>query len=184
MALSICQDLTIDTELYHQLITTTIALLAACVPAAPTEAGAVESRSGVQLSQADAASRLTAAGITASASGSCTDRTKSTCVSYEGVYSGTVDGAITLKKACACSLVITGGTETGHASGTYSHSNGYKLDFRKDGKLNSYITSTFSRIADRSDGYPQWKSAAGNIYCVSVLPFSTFHPTLKLIGAN
>ena len=128
-------------------------------------------RSGVKLSQAEAASRLRAAGISSSSSGGCTDKNKKTCTSYEGVYSGTVDGAITLKKACGCSLVITGGTETGHASGTYSHANGYKFDFRKNADLNSYVTGTFSRIADRGDGYPQWKSKAGNIYCVSFSHF-------------
>lgn len=143
--------------------------------AAPASVGAVESRSGVKLSQAEAASRLSIAGTSASTSGSCTDRTKSTCVSYEGLYTGTVDGAITLKKACACSVVITGGTETGHASGTYSHANGYRFDFRKNGKLNLYITDTFSHIADRTDGYLQWKSAAGNIYCISAFLPSRTH---------
>jgi len=122
-------------------------------------------RSGTKLTQSQAASRLTAAGITSYSSGGCTDRTKSTCTSYDGVYSGTVDGAVTLKGACGCALVITGGTEVGHASGTYSHANGYKFDFRKNTALDSYVKNTFTRIADRSDGYAQWKSAAGNIYC-------------------
>jgi hypothetical protein len=35
-----------------------------------------------------------------------------------------VSGIITLKNASGCSINITGGTETGHASGTYSHWNG------------------------------------------------------------
>ncbi|KAJ1327490.1 hypothetical protein MN608_06817 [Microdochium nivale] len=122
-------------------------------------------RSGTKLSQSEAASRMTAAGITASSTGGCTDRTNSKCTSYDGLYSGTVDGAVTLKGACGCSLIVTGGTETGHAGGTYSHANGYKLDFRKNTALDSYVKNSFSRIADRSDGYEQWKSAAGNIYC-------------------
>jgi hypothetical protein len=41
------------------------------------------------------------------------------CTSYEGILSGTVDSVITLKKASGCDLVITGGTEVGHAGGTY-----------------------------------------------------------------
>jgi hypothetical protein len=49
-----------------------------------------------------------------------------------------------------------------------SHANGYKFDFAKNTQLNSYVTNTFTRIADRGDGYPQWKAASGNIYCVSV----------------
>lgn len=64
-------------------------------------------------------------------------------------------------------MTITGGTEKGHADGTYSHWNGYKLDFAKTSGLKSYITDTFTKIADRGDGYPQWEAASGNIYCVS-----------------
>ena len=100
-------------------------------------------------------------------SGGCTDKGTSSCTSYEGLQEATVAGAITLKKACACSLTITGGTEVGHASGTYSHSNGYKLDFAKASGIDSYIKGTFTKIGDRGDGYPQWKAASGNIYCVS-----------------
>ena len=125
----------------------------------------LDQRSGTKLSQSAAASRLTAAGITSSSTGGCTNPANSKCTSYEGVYSGTVDGAITLKGACGCTLIITGGTETGHAGGTYSHANGYKFDFRKNTALDSYVKNTFTRIADRGDGYAQWKSAAGNIYC-------------------
>jgi len=54
---------------------------------------------------------------------------------------------------------------TGHASGTYSHANGYKVDLAKNSVLNSYVQNSFTKIANRSDGYPQWQSAAGNIYC-------------------
>jgi hypothetical protein len=118
-----------------------------------------------RLSQSQAAARLQAAGISAVSSGGCTSPSGSTCTSYEGVREGTVNGAITLKSACGCSIVITGGTETGHASGTYSHANGYKFDFQKNSGLNNYVTSAFTRIANRGDGYPQWQSAAGNIYC-------------------
>lgn len=95
-------------------------------------------------------------------------RSVSTCTSYSGILSGTVDGVITLKKASgASSLVITGGTEVGHASGTYSHGNGYKVDVRHSTTLDNYVKSAFTKIANRGDGYPQWQAASGNIYCVS-----------------
>ena len=126
----------------------------------------MDKRSGTPLTQAQAESRLIPAGITASSSGGCTSKTNPSCTSYDGVLSGTVDGAITLKGACGCSLIITGGTETGHAGGTYSHANGYKFDFRKNTALDSYIKNSFTKIANRADGYPQWKAASGNIYCV------------------
>lgn len=142
------------------------ALLTVVAGLASARALVGEKRSGTPLTQAQAASRLSAAGITASSSGGCTDKTKPTCTSYDGVLSGTVDGAITLKGACGCTLIITGGTETGHASGPYSHANGYKFDFRKNTALDAYVKNSFTQIENRGDGYPQWKSAAGNIYCV------------------
>ncbi|KAF2215571.1 hypothetical protein CERZMDRAFT_104837 [Cercospora zeae-maydis SCOH1-5] len=142
-------------------IAASLAAFALAANAVPTEV----KRGGTPLSQAEAERRLTGVGISASSSGGCTTKSNPRCTSYEGILSGTVDGAITLKGACACTLVITGGTETGHASGTYSHGNGYKVDFRKNTALNNYITSRFERIGNRGDGYPQWRSAAGNIYC-------------------
>lgn len=121
------------------------------------------------LSQSQAASRLKAAGVKSRSSGGCTNKHNPHCTSYEGIRETTVEGAITLKKACKCSLTITGGTETGHAGGKYSHSNGYKLDFAKASGINSYIKKTFKRIGNRGDGYPQWKAASGNIYCVGIM---------------
>lgn len=120
-----------------------------------------------KLTHAQATAKLTAAGVKWTSSGGCSDRTKSTCTSFDQVNAETIAGVITLKKACACAITITGGTETGHAGGTYSHANGYKLDLSKNAQLNSYITGTFTRIADRGDGYAQYKAASGNIYCVS-----------------
>src|SRR5919112_2171393 len=81
-----------------------------------------------KLTQAQAASQLSAAGITWSSSGGCTDRYNSTCTSFEQINQSTVSGVITLKRSSGCAINITGGTETGHASGTYSHWNGYKVD--------------------------------------------------------
>ncbi|KAK7213322.1 hypothetical protein V2G26_020500 [Clonostachys chloroleuca] len=118
-----------------------------------------------KLTQSQAETRLKAAGITATSSGGCTNRNVATCTSYEQVNEDTVQGAITLKRACGCDVTVTGGTETGHASGTYSHWNGYKFDFRKGSGIDGYVKNTFTKIADRGDGYPQWKAASGNIYC-------------------
>lgn len=100
-------------------------------------------------------------------------RSVSTCTSYAGILSGTVDGVITLKNASgSSSLIITGGTEVGHAAGTYSHTNGYKVDVRHATTLDNYIHSAFTKIANRADGYPQWQAASGNIYCVSGAPIN------------
>jgi hypothetical protein len=116
------------------------------------------------VTQASAESQFRAAGITWSSSGGCTTRSNSTCTSFDGIRQTTIDGAITLKRASGCALNITGGTEVGHASGTYSHYNGYKLDFSKTTCLTSYVHNNFTYIGLRGDGYPQYKSAAGNVY--------------------
>lgn len=116
------------------------------------------------VTQADAAAQFRAAGITWTSSGSCTDRTNSTCTSFDGIRQATIDGAITLKNASGCALTITGGTETGHAGGTYSHSTGYKLDFRRTTCLDSWVTGTYTYIGLRSDGAAQYKAASGNVY--------------------
>lgn len=138
-------------------------------PAAVLDAGVptpapLQALSGVKLSDAEARSRVRAAGITVSSSGNCSDRYTSTCTSLEQVNSGTIDGILTLKRASGCAVTITGGTETGHASGTYSHWNGYKLDISKSSCIGNYIQNSFTRISNRGDGAPRYQSAAGNIY--------------------
>src|SRR3954454_6435826 len=73
------------------------------------------------VTQASAASQFRSAGITWTSSGGCTTRTNPTRTSFEAIRQATIDAGITLKRASGCALTITGGTEGGHASGTYSH---------------------------------------------------------------
>ncbi|MEU6966439.1 peptidoglycan-binding protein [Kitasatospora aureofaciens] len=120
---------------------------------------------GDTLSQSQAASMLSSAGITWSSSGNCSDRNSSSCTSFDGIRRATVDGAINLKHAVgSCPLNITGGTETGHASGTYSHGTGYKMDFAMMSCLTNYIHGTFSHSGTRGDGADLWTAPSGNIY--------------------
>ncbi|SCK31633.1 hypothetical protein [Streptomyces sp. WMMB 322] len=112
-----------------------------------------------KMSHSAAVSKLNGAGISITSSGGCSDRNKPNCTSLEQVNSATIDGAITLKNASNCSLTVTGGTETGHASGTYSHWNGYKLDFSMTSCLSNYVKNTFTSI-----GGSKWQSGSGNIY--------------------
>ncbi|MEH3034247.1 MAG: hypothetical protein PGN07_09475 [Aeromicrobium erythreum] len=116
------------------------------------------------VSQADAEAQLRAVGITWTSSGGCTDRSNPTCTSFEGLRQTTIDGAKTLKRASGCALTITGGTETGHAGGTQSHSTGYKLDFSRTSCLTSYVTNTFTYAGKRSDGASLYRAASGNLY--------------------
>jgi hypothetical protein len=117
-----------------------------------------------KISHATATSMFRSVGITWSSSGNCSDRNVPTCTSFEQLNLATAQGAQTLKKSSGCALNITGGTETGHASGTYSHWNGYKLDYGKNTCVTNYIKSAFTYIGLRGDGAPQYQSGAGNIY--------------------
>ena len=107
---------------------------------------------------------MSAAGISWSSSGGCSDRLNPTCTSFEQVNQSTIDGIVTLRGSSGCAINITGGTETGHSDGTYSHWNGYKVDVTPTGCVENYIYTYFTYIGDRSDGAPMYESAAGNIY--------------------
>ncbi|GAA2981682.1 hypothetical protein [Actinokineospora diospyrosa] len=123
-------------------------------PAAGTASALV-----TKLTHSQASTRLRSSGITWSSSGNCSDRSKPNCTSFDQVNLTTIQGAQTLKSATGCALNVTGGTEVGHASGTYSHYNGYKLDFALSSCLTNYIKGTFTAI-----GGNQWRSGSGNIY--------------------
>lgn len=112
-----------------------------------------------KLSHSDATARLESSGITWSSSGGCSDRETPTCTSFDQVNLATIQGAQTLESASGCGLNVTGGTETGHAEGTYSHWNGYKLDFTLSDCLTSYVKNTFTSI-----GGSKWEAGSGNVY--------------------
>ncbi|MEO3751464.1 hypothetical protein [Streptomyces sp. B6B3] len=119
-----------------------------------------------KLTHSQATSRFQSSGITWSSSGGCSDRNNPTCTSFEQLNLMSAQGAQTLKSASGCALNITGGTETGHASGTYSHWNGYKLDYALSSCINNYITGSFTYIGERSDGAALYESGSGNIYAL------------------
>ncbi len=117
-----------------------------------------------KLTDAQAASQLSAHGITRTSSGGCTSRTNPTCTSYDQINQSTVSGIITYKSASGCAVNITGGTETGHASGTYSHWNGYKLDVSRSTCNDNRIHGAYTYIGLSADGYPMYRAASGNVY--------------------
>ena len=117
-----------------------------------------------KLTHSQAASQLSNAGITWSSSGNCSNRYNSTCTSFEQINQDTITGIITFKNANGCAVNITGGTETGHASGTYSHWNGYKVDISFSTCVSNWITSRYTYIGLRGDGAPMYQSPAGNVY--------------------
>ncbi|WP_236665525.1 hypothetical protein [Nocardioides baculatus] len=117
-----------------------------------------------KLTDAQAASQLSAVGITRVSSGGCTTRSISTCTSYEQINQETVSGIKTFKSISGCAITITGGTEVGHASGTYSHYNGYKVDVSPTTCVSSYITSHYSYSGVRGDGATLYTAPSGNVY--------------------
>lgn len=141
-----------------------VPLVVAVVAALPFVVGIQPALAVTKMSHAQATSVFTSVGITWSSSGGCSDRNNPTCTSFDQINDSTVYGVRTLKTSSACAINLTGGTETGHAGGTYSHWNGYKVDFSKGTCVGNYIHNTFTRIADRGDGAAQWQSGAGNIY--------------------
>ncbi|MFE9170084.1 hypothetical protein ACFYNZ_11235 [Streptomyces kebangsaanensis] len=141
---------------------TALALVVA--PGVAVMGTATDAFAATKISHATATQMFRDVGITWSSSGGCSDRNKSNCTSFEQLNLDTAKGAQTLKRSSGCALNITGGTETGHASGTYSHWNGYKLDYGKNTCVTNYIKTYFAYIGLRGDGAPQYKAASGNIY--------------------
>jgi hypothetical protein len=111
------------------------------------------------IGQGAAEQLLTNGEFEMSSSGGCKDRNQKTCTSLEGVRPKTIERAVELQQSVGAPLVITGGTEVGHASGDYSHGNGYKLDFRTTPELNEHIENNFTKIDD-----DKWRDPNGNIY--------------------
>ena len=120
--------------------------------------------SSTKLSQSEAASMLARVGISVSSSGNCSDRNNPHCTSLEQIRLTTIEGVIAFKQSSGCAITITGGTETGHASGTYSHWTGYKVDVAHTSCVTSYIHSHFTYKGLRGDGAPMYDDSRGNRY--------------------
>jgi len=131
-------------------------MLAATVPAA-TAAPA-------KYSHAAAAQQLKRAGINWTSSGGCSNRNNPKCTSFEQINKSTVAGVIDFKKASKCAVTITGGTENGHASGTYSHWNGYKLDISLSTCVVDYVTRHYTYVGYLAGFGYQYRAPSGNRY--------------------
>jgi hypothetical protein len=120
--------------------------------------------SGERIAHEEAVDRLGAAGIPWSSSGGCSDRAYPECTSFEDIYSGTIDGVITLQRASGCPIRVTGGTEAGHLPGRYSHEAGYKVDIALGDCVGDYIRSSFQEVPPPEFGTEAYRSAGGNEY--------------------
>jgi len=112
--------------------------------------------------QAQAAAKLSAAGIDVHSSGNCATQSNPSCTSLQGIHQEAIDcnnGVIVLKRVSGCAVQVTGGTEVGHAAGTYSHGNGWKLDVHMTSCLTNYIHNNMHQTDST-----HWQAAGGNIY--------------------
>ncbi len=78
------------------------------------------------------------------------------CTNVGGLQPTTIQQIINLKQACGsgCTVTVTGGSEPGHAVGTYSHGNGYKVDLGLGSMLDSYITQHMKYVGQRNGDGP------------------------------
>lgn len=151
--------------MHAQITRFSLAALSALVAALLAVVGlAAPSQAVTKLTDSQAASQLSSVGITRVSTGGCTNRNVSTCTSYEQINQASVSGISTFKRISGCAVTITGGTETGHASGTYSHWNGYKVDIRPTTCVSSYITSRYTYSGTRGDGAALYTAPSGNVY--------------------
>jgi hypothetical protein len=86
------------------------------------------------------------------------------CTSLEHIRRGTIDGLIAFKRRSHCRIVVSGGTERGHAQGRFSHWNGYKIDVLPNRCVDRYITGRFRHIGVRGDGAELYHARSGGIY--------------------
>jgi hypothetical protein len=93
----------------------------------------------VRLQQPQAVRRLHHAGLRWRSSGHCANRHRHSCTSLESVRLGTLWGVVNLKRRSGCNVVVTGGTEVGHARGAISHGKGYKIDIEHNKCIDRYI---------------------------------------------
>ncbi|WP_030491953.1 hypothetical protein [Micromonospora chokoriensis] len=116
------------------------------------------------ISHSSATSQLSAAGISWTSSGNCSDRNVATCTSFTDVRQATISGIITFRQASGCAVTITAGTEVGHAGGTYSHWNGYKLDISLSTCIQNYISAHYTYVGYISGFGYQYRAPSGNLY--------------------
>ncbi len=111
-----------------------------------------------QLSHRFAANRLRNADIKRRSTGRCASKHRPNCTSYTAIRAGTVAQLIRLKRRSKCPIVVTGGTETGHAHGRHSHGSGHKVDIATNGCIDAYIRRTHRRVGTRPDGAALYRS--------------------------
>src|SRR5690606_27363588 len=109
---------------------------------------------------------LAAAGIGIN-NAACAGSQTTGCTNVGGLRQATVSHLKILHEACTdCTIIITGGSEGGHAAGPNSHENGYKVDIGTNGKFDAFLVSVLDEDGFRTgaNGGPRYKDSCGNEY--------------------
>ncbi|MBO3750225.1 hypothetical protein J5X84_29425 [Streptosporangiaceae bacterium NEAU-GS5] len=117
-----------------------------------------------RIGQDAAVTRVLDAGLHLHSSGHCSDPRHPWCTSLQSIRLGTIAQVIELRRRSGCKITITGGTETGHAPGPYSHSQGYKVDVAHNACIDSYVKRNFTYTRIRGDGAPLYRSDSDDVY--------------------
>ncbi|MFC5823140.1 hypothetical protein [Nonomuraea insulae] len=121
-------------------------------------------QAAVQISHATANGWLKSAGLRTKSTGGCASKHQLHCTSLDSVRTGTIAKVIQLKQQSGCPIMVTGGTERGHAPGQFSHGNGYKLDISHNACIDRHITKNHHKAGTRADGAKLYKSGAGTTF--------------------
>ncbi|GAA2125800.1 hypothetical protein [Actinomadura napierensis] len=117
----------------------------------------------VRLQQETAALLLEAGGIRWRSTGHCSDRTRTTCTSFDGLRWGTLKGLLDFRAESGCPITVTGGTERGHSGGPRSHGTGYKLDIATSRCVDTAIRR-YPYQGVRGDGARLYRSPDGTVF--------------------
>lgn len=77
------------------------------------------------------------------------------CTNWRDVKPEAKEYIENLANECECDLVVTGGSEKGHADGVFSHENGDKVDLRNTQGINTFVEENpdrFERLDNNSKG--------------------------------
>ncbi|WP_103957159.1 hypothetical protein [Nonomuraea solani] len=121
-------------------------------------------RQAVHMSHRTANGWLKTGGVRTKSTGNCASKNMHHCTSLDSVRTGTIAKVIELKRESRCPIMVTGGTERGHAPGQFSHGNGYKLDISHNACIDRHIEKNHHKAGIRSDGSPLYKSAGGTTF--------------------
>jgi hypothetical protein len=140
---------------------------AAVLPAAPPRPAPAPQtmlNKADRLRQDTALSSLRLNGISRRSTGHCSNRYRPGCTSLEGIRRGSIAGLLAFKRRSHCRIIVSGGTERGHAHGRFSHWNGYKIDVLPNRCVDRYITRRFRHVGTRGDGAALYRSRSGGVY--------------------